>query len=172
MNQPSSSILLSPIPNSSMQLTRAADYGVRVMVHLANAPHDERLLLPALAEATHAPESFLSKVLQALTRGGLITSRRGQAGGFAISPRGMRANMREVIEAVDGPIRLNVCLAPGLSCERKHWCPAHPVWARAQRAMLDVLESATVAELAQEAASCGPSAFDLCRACPAAGAAS
>jgi Rrf2 family protein len=168
MNQPSSSIPLS-IPSSSMQLTRAADYGVRVMVHLANAPHDERLLLPALAEATHAPESFLSKVLQALTRAGLITSRRGQAGGFAISPHGMRANMREVIEAVDGPIRLNVCLAPGRSCERKHWCPAHPVWARAQRAMLEVLESATVAELAQQAASRGPAAFDLCRTCTAAG---
>lgn len=171
MNQLSSSIPLS-IPNSSMQLTRAADYGVRVMVHLASAPQDERLLLPALAEATLAPESFLSKVLQALTRAGLITSRRGQAGGFAISPRGMRANMREVIEAVDGPIRLNVCLAPGRSCERKHSCPAHTVWARAQHAMLGVLESATVAELAQRPASRDPRALEVCRTCPAADTAS
>jgi Rrf2 family protein len=167
MTQPNSSI-----PNSSMQLTRAADYGVRVMVHLASAPQGERLLLPELAEAANAPVSFLSKVLQALTRVGLITSRRGQAGGFAISPRGMRSNIREVIEAVDGPIRLNVCLSPGRSCERKQWCPAHPVWARAQRAMFEVLESATVAELAQQASSRDLAAFDLCRTCTAAGAAS
>ena len=63
--------------NSSMQLTRAADYAMRVMIHLATLPADERALLPALAAATAAPESFLSKVLQALSRARLITSQRG-----------------------------------------------------------------------------------------------
>jgi Rrf2 family protein len=138
-------------PNSSMQLTRAADYAVRVMIQLAGTPFGERVSLPALAHATDAPESFLSKVLQSLTRVGLITSRRGQTGGFAISWQGMRATMREVIEAVDGPIRLNLCLSGGRSCARKAWCPAHPVWRRAQHAMMEVLESATVAGLASEA---------------------
>lgn len=134
-----------------MQLTRAADYAVRVMVHLAGAPCGERLSLPELARAADAPESFLSKVLQALTRAGLITSRRGQAGGFAISWQGIRATMREVIEVVDGPIRLNLCLIGGRACARKTWCPAHPVWARAQQAMMEVLDSATVAGMASQA---------------------
>jgi len=49
---------------SSMQLTRAADYAVRVTIHLATLPENARALLPALAEATGAPASFLSKVLQ------------------------------------------------------------------------------------------------------------
>lgn len=138
-------------PHSSMQVTRAADYAVRVLVHLATAPHADRVSLPELAKAAGAPESFLSKVLQELARAGLITSRRGQAGGFAISSRGIRATMREIVEVVDGPMRLNVCLAPGKSCSRKSWCPAHPVWERAQRAMLDILESSTVAGLASEA---------------------
>ena len=128
-------------PNSSMQLTRAADYGVRVMVHLANLAADERALLPALAEATGAPESFLSKVLQSLARAKLICSWRGPLGGFGISPEGRAASMREVIEAIDGPIFLNVCLVSGKSCGRKAWCPAHPVWAEAQEAMLGVLRS-------------------------------
>lgn len=156
-------------PNSSMQLTRAADYALRVMVCLADAPKNERLFLPQLALAADAPESFLSKVLQALTRSGFINSRRGQCGGFAISPRGMRANVREVIEAIDGPIRLNVCLSPGPSCERKHWCPVHPVWARAQRAMLEVLESANVAELAQQTDRPDLTDFILCPGDAAAG---
>lgn len=138
-------------PNSSMQLTRAADYGVRVMVNLAKLPVRKRALLPALAEATGAPESFLSKVLQALARARLITSRRGPSGGFSISPRGRKASMREVIEAIDGPICLNVCLISGLSCARKAWCPAHPVWIEAQQAMLDVLSKALIAELAAPA---------------------
>ena len=138
-------------PNSSMQLTRGADYGVRVMIHLAGPSTEGRVSLPELAEAADAPESFLSKVLQALARAGLISSRRGQSGGFQISPRGRAASMLEVIEAVDGPICLNVCLTSGRSCNRKAQCPAHPVWAQAQMAMLDVLSAAKIADLASGA---------------------
>jgi len=138
-------------PNSPMQVTRAADYAVRVMIHLAASSANGRRSLPALAEATGAPESFLSKVMQALTHAGLISSRRGQAGGFQISAHGRAASMREVIEAVDGTICLNLCLTTGKSCRRKTWCPAHPIWVKAQQAMLDVLAGATVTDLAAQA---------------------
>jgi Rrf2 family iron-sulfur cluster assembly transcriptional regulator len=135
-------------PNSSMQLTRAADYAVRVMIQLVASPAEQRVLLPDLAAATEAPESFLSKVLQSLARAGLIDSKRGHSGGFQISDRGRMASMRDVIEAIDGPVCLNVCLVSGRSCRRKATCPAHPVWERAQIAMLDVLSQATISELA------------------------
>ncbi len=139
-----------------MQLTRGADYAVRVMIQLALPESDGRVSLPELAEATDAPESFLSKVLQSLARAGLITSRRGQAGGFRITSRGRDSSMREVIEAVDGPICLNVCLVHGRSCARKAHCPAHPVWARAQQAMFDVLSHVTIRALAAQAQPSGP----------------
>jgi Rrf2 family protein len=138
-------------PNSSMQLTRAADYGVRVMIQLTTLAGIGRVSLPELARATGAPQSFLSKVLQSLAAAGLITSRRGQTGGFHITPRGAAASMREVIEAIDGAICLNVCLASGRSCARKAFCPAHPVWVQAQQAMMEVLSSATIASLAAPA---------------------
>jgi Rrf2 family protein len=142
--------------NSSMQLTRAADYGVRVMIQLTAQAGRERASLPELARATGAPESFLSKVLQALARAGLISSRRGQAGGFRITARGGAASMRDVIEAIDGSICLNVCLIPGRSCSRKAHCPAHPVWAQAQQAMLDVLSNTAVSALAATASPARP----------------
>ena len=135
-----------------MQLTRAADYAVRVMIHLATLPEGQRTSLPSLSEATAAPSSFLSKVLQALTRADLVSSRRGQQGGFAILERGRRASLRTVIEAIDGPIYLNVCMNRGRSCDRKPFCPAHPVWQKAQAAMMEVLNAAIVAELAAGAA--------------------
>jgi Rrf2 family protein len=141
-----------------MQLTRAADYAVRVMVHLATLPAHERALLPVLAEATGAPESFLSKVLQALSRARLISSQRGQSGGFEILPSGRQASMREVIEAIDGPLYLNVCLISERSCARERWCPAHPVWVRAQQAMMDVLSSVSIAEMASQAPASQPRA--------------
>jgi len=137
---------------SSMQLTRAADYAVRVMIHMATLPAHERALLPALARATGAPQSFLSKVLQALCRAGFIVSRRGQAGGFEILLTGRKASVRSVIEAIEGPILLNLCLVSGASCKRKSFCPAHPVWTRAQEAMLGVLNKATIADLALQVA--------------------
>ena len=135
-----------------MQLTRAADYAVRVMIHLATLPAQERALLPSLAAATGAPKSFLSKVLQALCRAGFIVSRRGQAGGFEIMPSGREASVRDVIESIDGPICLNLCLVSGITCNRSSYCPAHPIWLKAQEAMLEVLNAATVADLAVQAA--------------------
>jgi Rrf2 family protein len=133
-----------------MQLTRAADYGVRVMIYLAAAGAESRLSLVDLAAATNAPVSFLSKVLQTLSHAGLISSRRGQSGGFRISTRGQAASMLDVIEAIDGKITLNVCLVAGKSCSRKVSCPAHPIWADAQRAMLQVLSRAGIASLAAQ----------------------
>jgi Rrf2 family protein len=135
-----------------MQVTRAADYGIRVMIHMATLPDHERALLPKLARATGAPQSFLSKVLQALCHAGLIVSRRGQTGGFELLPAGRKATLRSVIEAVEGPISLNLCLVSGATCKRKSFCPAHHVWANAQDAMLGVLSTATVADLALQSA--------------------
>jgi Rrf2 family protein len=122
------------------------------MIHMATLPAHERALLPALARATGAPQSFLSKVLQALCRAGFIVSRRGQAGGFEILLSGRKASVRSVIEAIEGPISLNLCLVSGASCKRKSFCPAHPVWASAQEAMLGVLNAATIADLALQPA--------------------
>ena len=135
-------------PASSMQLTRAADYGVRVMIQLVALADNGRISLPELARATGAPQSFLSKVLQALTRYGLISSQRGQAGGFHITQRGGAASMLDVVQAIDGPVCLNVCLSPGRSCSRKARCPAYPVWIEAQQAMLSVLAGTSIVSLA------------------------
>jgi Rrf2 family protein len=143
---------------SSMQLTRAADYAIRVMIHLATLPAHERALLPALALATGAPESFLSKILQALCRAGFIASQRGQTGGFELLRPGRHASIRAVVEAIDGPIKLNLCLISGTACRRKSRCPAHPVWAKAQEAMLEVLNTSTIAGLAMQSVALPPEA--------------
>jgi DNA-binding IscR family transcriptional regulator len=57
-----------------------------------------------------------------------------------------------VIEAIDGPIVLNVCLDDGRECERAACCPAHPVWVQAQQAMMAVLEGARINDMATHGA--------------------
>lgn len=131
-----------------MNITRAADYAVRVMVHLAGLPAGSCVARPDLTRATATPDSFLAKVLQQLVQAGMITSRRGSGGGFrlAVSPEAI--SLLDVIEAIEGPPQLNTCLEPGPSCERKSWCAAHVVWVEAQSALQSVLRSASLAELA------------------------
>lgn len=131
-----------------MQLTRAADYAVRVMIHMAGLPPGTRASRSELAEAVECPEQFLSKVLQSLTRSGLVVSHRGNTGGFEL-PGGRRAaTVLEVVEALEGRIRLNVCLTSDHSCTRQAWCPAHAVWMEAQESLVAVLQKATIHELA------------------------
>jgi Rrf2 family protein len=134
-----------------MQLTRAADYAIRVMIHLAGLPHGSRASRGDLALAAGCPDQFLSKVLQSLTRAGLVTSHRGNTGGFELPEGRSHASLLEVVEAVEGPIHLNICLSRPDVCDRQVWCPAHVVWKRAQEAMTETLRGATIDELAREA---------------------
>ena len=135
-----------------MQLTRAADYAVRVMIHLAGLPPGSRVSRSELSAAAECPEQFLCKVLQNLTRAGLVVSRRGNTGGFELEDSRRNASILDVVEAVEGPIRLNVCLTSGHACSRQPWCPAHCVWADAQAALLGVLREASISQLAELAA--------------------
>ena len=135
-----------------MQITRAADYAIRVMIHLAGLPPETRASRADLAKAAECPEQFLSKVLQSLSHAGLVVSHRGNTGGFELSPAHRNASVLEVVEAVEGPVRLNLCLTGPSACERQNWCPAHAVWAEAQAAMNAVLKRATINAMAEEAA--------------------
>lgn len=135
-----------------MQLTRAADYAVRVMIHLAGLPPCTRISRSELSVTAECPEQFLCKVLQNLTRAGLVLSHRGNTGGFELNEPHRSASVLEVVEAVEGPIRLNLCLTSDHACPRQGWCPAHCVWADAQDALLSVLRQSTISDLARRAA--------------------
>jgi Rrf2 family protein len=132
-----------------MQLTRAADYGVRVMIHLASTDPLSRFSLTELAEAAEVSPAFLSKVLQRLVRSGLVASQRGKKGGFELLDRGRGASLLEILQALDGVPALNLCLLSG-GCHRSQWCAAHTVWQDAQARMREVLSSSTLAHLVLE----------------------
>jgi Rrf2 family protein len=139
-----------------MQLTRAADYAARVMIHLAGLPAGTRVSRDDLAQAAECPEQFLSKVLQGLTRAGLIVSHRGNTGGFELPSHRRSATMLDIVEAIEGPLHLNVCLASAHACTRQSWCPAHEVWEQTQAAMTRALNSASISDLALRAAAAHP----------------
>lgn len=134
-----------------MQITRATDYAVRVMIYLASLPPGSKPQQAELSKATDVSGHFLSKVLQQLVRSQFIRSQRGSGGGFALAVPASRVSLLDVVEAMEGPVRLNLCIEEGPSCDRKSVCPAHEVWADAQAALVKVLAAASIASLALKA---------------------
>jgi Rrf2 family protein len=118
------------------------------MIHLAGMPAGSRASRAELAAMAECPEQFLSKVLQGLTRAGLITSHRGNMGGFELPEIRRAATLLEIVEAIEGPMRLNLCLVSDAACKRQTWCPAHEVWANAQDKMVSVLRDTNISILA------------------------
>ena len=130
------------------RISREADYAVRLMVHMA-AAIPERLQAKTLAEAEHVPESFLFKILQLLMRYRLVKSYRGVHGGYQLAVDPAKLTLYRLLEIVDGPIGLNVCVSSGLGCEMSAGCAVHDVWMVAQAQLRQTLESATIADLAR-----------------------
>lgn len=131
-----------------LQLTRAGEYAVRAALALAAAPPGSVLPLRDIGEAQEIPQSFLAKILQTLAREGLVVSRRGAQGGFTLARPAAAITLRDVIEAVDGPVSLNRCIVAPDACARSGTCPVHRVWCEAQERLMQVLGTVTLADLA------------------------
>jgi len=131
-----------------LTLSREADYAVRLVVHMATSA-GERFQAKQLATEQKVPESFLFKILQSLIRHRLVRSYRGVHGGYQLAVDPAQLTLFRLLEMVEGPIGLNVCVMTGMGCPLQTGCAVHDVWVVAQAQLRQVLESATVAELAQ-----------------------
>lgn len=133
-----------------LNLTRDGEYAVRAVLYLSSQPEGKISLISEISEAQEVPKSYLSKIMQHLVRAGLVRSRRGINGGFMLARPAESITLRQAIEAVEGPIFLNVCLIKKGECHRDEFCPVHLVWKEAQKRLIEVLDSKTMAELAVE----------------------
>lgn len=133
-------------------LSRGADYAIRAMIDVASRPEDTKTITERIAERQDVPGAFLSKVVAQLTQAGLLRTHRGAAGGVLLGRSAEDINLREVVEAVQGPLVLNVCSGPYEACPRARTCPASRVFKQAQRNLDTLLEQAILADLTREAA--------------------
>ena len=133
-----------------LQHTRGGEYAVRAMTYLARFPEGHVASLRDIGQAQEIPESFLAKILQSLVHAELAVSRRGAHGGFALARPAERITMRDVIEAIDGPIAVNLCALDPEDCKRSGSCEVHKAWLRAQEQLMDVLGGVTLSSLAPQ----------------------
>jgi Rrf2 family protein len=130
-----------------MQITRRADYGVRTMLDVASLEFGAVAFTHEVAARQGIPLPFLAKIVPALTRAGLLRSYRGAGGGIALSRPADRITLLEVVEAVDGPVALNLCVIWPEECGRSGTCPVHRVWCEARAVLAAQLSSTTIASL-------------------------
>ena len=139
-----------------MRFTRGADYGTRGMIYLAGMPQESVILVSEIASAVNLPTSYMAKIFQELAKEGIVHSHRGAHGGFSLARPASLITLRQIIEAIEGPIALNRCLSVSEGCENSATCPVHPVFARAQGQLVAVLDQTTLHDLvAQEGAAGG-----------------
>src|SRR5256885_9471471 len=130
-----------------LQVSRKIDYGLRAMIHLAGLPVGKIASLQDLSVTLHLPREFLAKILKHLTAQGLVRSARGARGGYQLAHPPRDISFLDVIEAVEGPVQLNVCLDHKDRCDVSAACTMYHVWKAGQDRMLDLYRNTTLAEL-------------------------
>ena len=133
-----------------IQINRSTDYGLRALTYLAKQPVGTACMVSEIANDQSVPPKFLARILQTLQKAGLVHSHRGIKGGFSLARPSTLITVLQVLEAIEGPLSLNVCLSEPEVCDQAERCPSLDVWARAQAAFIRVLAATSVAELAAQ----------------------
>lgn len=132
-----------------MRLTRQADYAVRLILKLVQNSSGRALSTKEIAASQEIPKSFLVKIIQTLSKAGIIKTVRGPAGGIKLVRRPSDLTLLSIVEAIEGPICLNVCIEGQGRCGRRGDCSVSPVWNRVQEVLVHELESVTFSDLAK-----------------------
>lgn len=133
-----------------MQITRQADYAVRAVLHLAKMKDGDRAATSTVAKEQRIPPSFLAKIISQLSIAGLLHTSRGARGGVMLARDPQDITLLEVVEAIDGPIQLNECVAESGSCSFDESCPIRTVWCEAQEELVARLRNTTFAQLLEK----------------------
>jgi Rrf2 family protein len=100
-----------------------------------------------VAARQEIPEAFLNKIIQLLSKAGLVQTSRGAQGGVKLAKPSEEITLRQVIEAVEGPIALNRCLTGTEPCPREKSCLVHNSLAHVQDVLVNELDKITIGAL-------------------------
>ena len=132
-----------------LKLTKKADYGLIAMRHLAEHADLGACSAKDLAEMYGIPQEALAKILQRLTRAGLLVSQYGTNGGYALARDPRRITAFEVIRAIDGPLFMTSCSAAVEDCDQSDRCTVREPLRRVSRSIEEVLSKLTIWQMTE-----------------------
>ena len=139
-----------------MRVSSRGEYGVRAMVALAKHYGEGPMSIAAMAKASSVPPAYLEQLIGPLRRAGLVESKRGARGGYQLSRSPELVRVGEVYRVMEGPVAPMECVSEDVSeqtCPLIDGCETRPVWLKMRDAMVETIDSITLADLISQAKS-------------------
>lgn len=131
------------------RISRRLDYGLQLMIALAQEPDSQAQATAVLAEKLQIPLPFLHQIGRSLIQGRLIKATPGPHGGLRLNLPADEISLLQIVETLEGP----VCLSPALEDEaeaREDCSFSVSVWAELQNELVDHLRSVRLSALAAQ----------------------
>lgn len=130
-----------------MIYSQSCQYALRALIYLSAQPAGALTTVREISAHEGLPKQFLAKLLQALARAGVVGSLKGPGGGFALSQPPESVSLYQVVEAIDGTLRLDACVLGLAECSDAGRCGPCEHWAELRDSIKAYLDSTTVEDL-------------------------
>ena len=133
-------------------LTNKGKYGLKAMVHLAGVEPGALAQVQDIADRNLIPKKFLDQILSELRNAGLVFSKKGKGGGYALARPAHEISVGQIIRVLDGPLSPLQCASVTAyrrcdDCESEKTCTVRLMMALARNALAAVLDSHTLADM-------------------------
>jgi Rrf2 family protein len=128
-------------------LSQTIGYAVLALGHLARV--EEPIFVRDIAAATAIPGPYLAKLINQLSRKGLVMTQRGLRGGVLLARRPDEITLMDLCEALDDPIVHKRCMLGFAQCAADLGCPAHKFWAKERTGICEFLSRTTLSDVAR-----------------------
>ncbi|MGN6353220.1 MAG: RrF2 family transcriptional regulator [Parafilimonas sp.] len=125
--------------------SKTCEYAIRAMIFIAQkTKQDSRVGIKEIAKGINSPEHFIAKILQDLTRKGLLQSAKGPSGGFYLDKASMKQSLADVVKAVDGDKIFYGCGLGLKQCSETKPCPIHFEFKKVRQGLFDMLQNTRI----------------------------
>lgn len=130
-----------------MQFSSSTVHAIDSLLYMVRNGGENRYDVELLAGAQNISPSYLAKVLQRLSRKGIVTSQRGPHGGYSLARPPEKVNLRQIAEIFEGSVPLYDCLASVKGCQIAIRCLIIRAFREAEEEMFRALEKVTLADI-------------------------
>jgi len=133
-------------------LSQTAEYALRAVLYVAEHGDDRLVQVSEMARMLRIPRNYLSKIVHALVREGVLHSTRGKSGGFRLAVAPDRLYVVEVVAPFGSLGEARHCLLGRPQCSDRTACAAHTRWKNVAERVAEFFRETTIAELLESAA--------------------
>lgn len=133
-------------------ITKKTKYAFKALIHLAEMPSGQPVLIADLAKDGNIPKKFLEFILLSLRKGGVLLSRIGRGGGYWLAQPPNKITIGSIVRILEGDLAPVQCLsttnyAPCEECGDEKTCGIRLTMADVNVALTAVLDSLTLADM-------------------------